>query len=122
MKINTASFKKDLKKILPGIEVLGEYKTMKTKLEVKCLDRECNYEWSVSPDNLLRKVKYGCPECSKKYANKRWQNKIKIWIKENRKDLILIGNLGSYGIWFFNDGFFLAYFNIFSNVTYRYYS
>ena len=96
MKINTASFKKDLKKILPDIEVLGEYKTMKTKLVVKCSNKECNHTWSVTPDNLLRKVKYGCPLCSRKNANKIWKIKTKIWLQKNRSDLILIGSLRKY--------------------------
>ena len=96
MKINTDKFKEDLKKILPSIEVLGEYKTMKTKIKVKCSEKDCNHEWSSTPDNLLRKMKYGCPECTKKGLNKTWKNNIKIWLRENRTDLILIGSLRKY--------------------------
>ena len=85
-KIND-KFKEDLKKILPSIEVLGEYKTMKTKIKVKCLVKDCNNEWFTTPDNLLRRMKHGCPECAKKELNNTWKNKIKIWLQKNRKKI-----------------------------------
>jgi len=96
MKINTDKFKEDLKKILPSIEVLGEYKTMKTKIKVKCSVKDCNNEWFTTPDNLLRRMKHGCPECAKKELNNTWKNNIKIWLQKNRNDLILIGSLRKY--------------------------
>ena len=76
MKIKTDKFKEDLKKILPSIEVLGEYKTMKTKIKVKCSEKDCNNEWSTTPDNLLRRMKHGCPVCAKKELNNTWKNNI----------------------------------------------
>ena len=47
----------------PNIEVLGEYKNLKTKILHRC--KVCGYEWNVLPDNILN-LKNGCPKCGKR--------------------------------------------------------
>lgn len=53
-------FVEELKSINADIEVLGEYKTKKTPILVKC--KKCGREWLVTPDNLLRN--HGCAKCA----------------------------------------------------------
>ena len=55
----TDEFKKDLKIINPNIEVLGEYINNKTKIHVKCII--CQNEWDAVPQSLL--YNHGCPRC-----------------------------------------------------------
>ena len=52
-------FINELTQINPNIEVLGTYKTHKTKIRCRCKIDE--YEWEPTPDRLLRGV--GCPKC-----------------------------------------------------------
>lgn len=49
--------------IKPNIEVIGEYKNLRTKLLHRC--KVCGYEWFVRPDNLLY-LSNGCPKCGKR--------------------------------------------------------
>lgn len=42
------------------IEILGTYINAHTKIKCKC--KKCGYEWSVSPNNLLKGT--GCPQCA----------------------------------------------------------
>lgn len=65
-KKTTERFKKELYKINPNIEVLGEY--TKTHKKIQCRCKKCGHQWSASPANLLRKR--GCPDCSKKMYTK----------------------------------------------------
>lgn len=53
-------FIEDLKKVLPTIRVIGDYKNAITKIHVKC--SICGYEWTAKPNNLLSKE--GCPNCA----------------------------------------------------------
>lgn len=46
----------------PNIVLLSEYKKSSTRVDCKC--KECGYEWSPFPYNLLKGK--GCPECYKK--------------------------------------------------------
>lgn len=47
----------------PTIEVLGQYKNLKTKILHRC--KVCGYEWNVLPDNMLN-TNNGCPKCGKR--------------------------------------------------------
>ena len=47
------------------IIVLGEYKNSKTKILVKNI--VCNHEWEAIPHVLING--HGCPKCSKRYGN-----------------------------------------------------
>ena len=63
----TEYFINEFKEINDNIEILGEYKGSKVKIKVRCkLD---GYEWSATPNNLLRG--YGCPKCSESKGEKR---------------------------------------------------
>lgn len=64
----TAQFKAELSRVNPDIEVLGEYKTSKSPIRVRCC--VCGHEWEPQPGNLLGGS--GCPVCSRKSsASKR---------------------------------------------------
>ncbi len=53
-------FLKDLAKINPSIEIMGEYK--KANKKIKCRCKKDNHEWSATPNSLLKGQ--GCPKCS----------------------------------------------------------
>ena len=59
-KKSTEEFIKEIKEINDNIEVLGEYKSNKTKIKCKC--KIDGYEWEARPSNLLEG--YGCPKCA----------------------------------------------------------
>ena len=46
------------------IELIGKYKDVKTKIELKC--KKCGYKWKARPNDLIRKdgKKTGCPKCA----------------------------------------------------------
>lgn len=71
-------FKKELKEISPEIEVLGEYKNEREKIECKCL--KCGYKWSSLPINLLKGR--GCPRCKSSMG----ENAIERWLIKNGYD------------------------------------
>ena len=53
---------KDILKIVNGnIEVLDEYKNIRTKIKFKC--KVCNNEWYALPDNVLN-LRQSCPKCA----------------------------------------------------------
>ncbi len=56
------SFVEEIGKKNPDIIILGYYQNAKTKILIRC--RKCNYEWEVSPTNLLSGR--GCPNCRKR--------------------------------------------------------
>ncbi len=62
--VTTEQFKTKLLAKKPNIEVLGEYKTQYIKIEVKC--KNCNHEWSATPNNLLNKKGSNCYWCGHK--------------------------------------------------------
>lgn len=63
----TEEFINELKEVNDNIEILGEYKSSNKKIKVRCkLD---GYEWSATPNNLLRG--YGCPKCNESKGEKR---------------------------------------------------
>ena len=57
-----SQFYDELKKVLPNIEPIEEYKSANTKIKVKCCI--CGYLWNVRPHDLLRSR--GCPICRKR--------------------------------------------------------
>lgn len=57
---NTESFRKRLsEKYCDKYILLGEYKSARENIKVKCT--KCNTEWECTPDNLMRG--HGCPKC-----------------------------------------------------------
>lgn len=53
-------FVKDFQNKISDIEILGTYKTSKTKLEFKC--KKCGNIWEATPNAVLRGS--GCPSCN----------------------------------------------------------
>lgn len=70
---------------LPKLQLTGEYKTRRGRLEVKCM--ECNYEWNTTPD-ILRNIK-DCICCSGYVYNKESYQKL---LNENQKTFDLISD------------------------------
>lgn len=58
----TDSFKEEIKKIHPNIEVIGEY--VSTNKNIKCRCLLDGYEWNADPKNLLNGA--GCKKCASK--------------------------------------------------------
>lgn len=46
----------------PNIQVLSQYKNIKTRIDVVCL--ECGHKWSPIAEVLVRDTKYICPKCA----------------------------------------------------------
>lgn len=70
-------FKDEMNKINPNIIILGEYINVKTKILVK--DIRCNHEWETSPRSLSHGS--GCPICvnnKRKNTTKQFKEKMKI--------------------------------------------
>ena len=77
-------FIEELERINTDIVVLGEYKTKKTPILVKC--KKCGTEWLAIPDNLLRN--HGCAKCAN--VNKRTtEDFIKELAKVNDRFMVL---------------------------------
>ena len=90
--LSTETFKKRLSKRHPQITVLGEYISAKDKIKCRC--KICSNTWDTStPDNLLRRCKYGCPNCHKIAQNLKWQSEIRVWLRKRRPDIVLDGEL-----------------------------
>ena len=58
----TEQFMVELLKINDKIEICGEYKNNKTKIDARC--KMCGYEWKVVAASLLNG--HGCPKCARK--------------------------------------------------------
>ncbi|MFJ8258565.1 DUF2726 domain-containing protein [Peribacillus asahii] len=71
----TEQFKKEIR-ILFGneYEVLGEYKTTHTKIEMK---HECGHIWGITPRNIL--TGHGCPKCK---VSSKGEISIARWLDE----------------------------------------
>ena len=67
-------FEKELYRINPNIQILGEYISSKVKIHCKC--KKDNYEWDAIPSNLLRAE--GCPKCggTLKYSQQTFVQKL----------------------------------------------
>ncbi len=57
-----SQFVDEMKVKNPEIEIIGEYKTSKDPIKVKC--KKCNYQWEPYPSNILYH-KEGCPNCAR---------------------------------------------------------
>lgn len=57
--VTTQSFKNELIKLHPNIEVLGEWKGIRVPIECHC--KKCNLTWAHHPQSIREK---GCPRCS----------------------------------------------------------
>lgn len=55
------AFKRQLALLNDSIEINGEYKNNKTKVECRC--KRCGYVWYARPNSLL--LNHGCPRCMK---------------------------------------------------------
>ena len=58
----TDDFKKEIKNILPDVEVVGEYKTARSKILVRCY--VCGHNWN--PEARSLQYGQGCPVCAKR--------------------------------------------------------
>lgn len=57
--VTTQSFKNELAKLYPDIEVIGEWKGIKVPIECHC--KKCDLTWAYNPRSIK---KHGCPRCS----------------------------------------------------------
>lgn len=60
----------DLKFGIGVYSVIGEYKSNKSKILIKC--NKCGHEWETRPNNLLH-TKHGCPKCAVKISHDRFK-------------------------------------------------
>lgn len=60
LRITHKQFVEEMRAINEDIQILGEYKTKKKPVTVKC--RKCGRVWDATPDSLLRG--HGCAKCS----------------------------------------------------------
>lgn len=93
-RLTTEEFQKRLRDKLPNIELIGLYRSAKSKVRVRC--QRCGNCWNAIPDNLLRNVKYACSQCAHTAQNEKWKDEILTWLKEKRPDVRLVGSLTSH--------------------------
>lgn len=80
------SFKKEISKINPNIEIIGKYTNNHNKIKCRC--KIDGYEWQMTPTALLKGR--GCPKCSnKKY---RTDKEFKLDVFETNKDIEILDN------------------------------
>lgn len=56
------TFCEKVKNINPNVNILSQYKNIKTEIDVECM--ECGHRWSPIAEWLLRETKYVCPRCA----------------------------------------------------------
>lgn len=83
-RVDTDSFKKELKHINPNIEVLGEYYNASTPIHVRC--RQCGFEWNSR--SVYLKQGNGCKKCAGVYSPT--SDEFAAWIRIHRKDIELL--------------------------------
>lgn len=72
-----------------GIELIGEFVTMKTKTLFKC---HCGNEWFAMPDKIVGKAQRGCPICSKVRASlKLSMNETEVRSRLASRGILLLG-------------------------------
>lgn len=74
------AFKNELKLIDDTIEISGEYKNGREKVNCKC--KICGREWQAAPSNLL--AGKGCPKC----IASKGEKKISEWLKNNNIEFL----------------------------------
>ena len=74
-KSSPEDFKLKISKVLPNVEVVGNYKSTKEKVQVKC--NVCGYKWYAKPENLING--HGCLSCSgnKKKTTEEFKNELR---------------------------------------------
>lgn len=92
-KRNTEEYQKELFAITPDIEVLEEYQGLKVKIKHKC--KVCQYEWQVTPTNLLH-LHQGCPKCHRRHY-KRTQEEFIKEVAVINPDIIVLGTFVDVG-------------------------
>lgn len=80
---NTEDFKDELSCINSNIQIVGTYTTAKVPIECECI--VCGYEWSSTPDNLLRGQ--GCPNCGKEQMIRKLTMTYEEFLAKNQKKL-----------------------------------
>lgn len=78
------TFIKEMFKVNPDIEILGNYKSSKTKILCKC--KVCEFEWERIPNDLLRG--FGCPKCNNHIYYSPEQFKEDFYAINNKIELI----------------------------------
>lgn len=66
--ITTESFRNEIAKLYPDIEVLGEWKGVRETIECHC--KKCDLTWAYKPHSIR---KTGCPRCNGSVTRKRTQ-------------------------------------------------
>lgn len=88
----TQQFKDELAKINKKVEVIGEYKTARMKIEVQC--RICGNRWKTAPSNLLKGST--CNKCAIKKRADKFRKSTDDFIKELKEINSNIKVLGDY--------------------------
>lgn len=75
-RITPNEFRNRVNKLNPNIQVIGDYKATKYKVQCKCA--MCGYEWMANPQNLLNG--HGCLQCSgsKKKTTREFIDELKM--------------------------------------------
>ena len=87
---NTETFKEEMRKINPNIEILGEY--VKAKIKIKCNCLIDGHTWYPYPCGLL--AGHGCPECSKRFlreSQKKSQEEFESELYKENQNLEILG-------------------------------
>lgn len=73
--ITTQSFKNEIAKLHPEVEIIGEWNGIDTPISCRC--KECNYEWNYKPHSIRTT---GCPRCNgsitRKWTHEEYVEKI----------------------------------------------
>nr|DAE85126.1 MAG TPA: restriction enzyme [Caudoviricetes sp.] len=64
--ITTQSFKNEIAKLHPEVEIIGEWNGIDTPISCRC--KECNFEWNYKPHSIRTT---GCPRCNGS-ATRKW--------------------------------------------------
>ena len=73
--ITTQSFKNEIAKLHPEVEIIGEWNGINTPISCRC--KECNFEWNYKPHSIRTT---GCPRCNgsvtRKWTHEEYVEKI----------------------------------------------
>lgn len=73
--ITTQSFKNEIAKLHPEVEIIGEWNGIDAPISCRC--KECNFEWNYKPHSIRTT---GCPRCNgsvtRKWTHKEYVEKI----------------------------------------------
>lgn len=82
--LNSDNFIKKLEEKNKNIQVIGEYKSSHTPIELKC--KICNHEWRATPSDLIYRG-YSCPRCA---GHVVYEEEYKKRIKEKNENIEVI--------------------------------